>query len=1745
MIANMNEKGRQVKLLAAIAVLAMVVCAFAVVLPSDNVDAYDATDVKDGTVIVSSADDLSQALNDTNVSKIQLGEDIKADVVVPAGKTVTLDLYGYELTNDSSADEPTHTISVMPGASLTITDSSSAKTGTVDNVTHARAALAVYNGASVTIDGGNFTRSAETGTSANSWYVIRNEGDLTINGGTITSKVTAESAVNSSSIVNGWTTPDSMSNNLSIHKDGQIATMTINGGKVIGGGYIKNDLFGKMTITGGDLSGANAAVYSKGDLEITGGNFTVETENKSAVYLDEQTGFPATTTITGGNYKVSDSLERGAIYIIGDGNDADLSKLSADSMKTVTGKSAAKIVLENTDAATNVTLPTGVEVSGDGWLYKTYDKTNGNQYYYTEPTKDVSIENEMIVAVNENLGDVSITVPVKTPSGSRIILTSAGDRVALNYESTTLTVYGKVIGDSTTVTEGTVTIETLAEDVTIYGTVNLADGLEIGNTISINTGGNIVVLPGAEVTFVTNDDEDTANVIEQGKIDTTNGTLWVYGGFLRDTDVNTGECISGTGAVHAVNVEAVQPYCPNITINPLSENKFDVDTIDDLIAAQDKNLPISINKSIIIPANTEIDFTGKNVTFTNNAIITFDSGASFNIADSTFEKADGSDDSKIIAQDGSKLTIVNSMIFMVVDAGEKSSVSVDNNDVIYDNTTSEVKVGYGTTLYLSRSPVSTVEVYGTLAVEGTATIASGITLHVYQGGTLNVSGTLNVAGKIVFDDGSKGDISGTVAISNSNGGAGITSSGDVTVSGTMTVSASGNLVALDNYLTIEEGEFAIEGTLNMNGTLSGSIHDKGVISFNGEVESNRATIYIYDGITLTITSVTGRTLKISDEGVVEVPKAIASITDVSDGNEISLKDVKGTTITETVTSGNYTDSSRNSHRYYVCDMTVSGTVSEKGTMTIEGNPDEVQTNAYKNMRTGKVFVNETLGIGENATLNVVGNELVVAGSISCVAKNSLIEVDGGEVTVSGTITFGPDNSNKMIKGSNINAAYYTVQDVEAKVTAYYSGFDAAISAIGTAYQNTITIYGEVTANTTVDIVSGTVDMNKGSTLTIADGVTVTLQSGAKINGSGSTIVVKGTFTAMNYKEDLRATVDADVIRTNEPSRTWTSLANALEGAQSGDVITLAKPVTLSEDITIPAGVTVETSYKLDTYKYTMTVDGTFSADEDGSLAMSHEDGKVIANGVVVINSIGEDTTDRTSVLDDIDGAHFEIIDGADIGYYVTNLAYAAENVDNGTVTIIGNVSAQDVVFTLGKDESSLIIEVVSRQAAPGAEEEPITVLSFNSMELNGAILTIDSQSKVTGTVNVPCGDGSTDAVFDLASVSGIEIQGDSTETATGTTYEAYIGNAKDKTFTGTVGINAGTAILGANGLTVADNNADAAFNVAAGATLVVPDDTTLTADPIRNSDRVVINGTIEFDGGSLAGDSMTINGTMLVSENVTTSTTVNVNGTVTIADEKTLILYGKVAINDGATVTGSVDIKTTGYIVAFPGSDLDQAQIDWQIATGTSSAKTTAYYINGEVYATVYVDGAATNISLDGAIPTEDIDLTGYGTVDGWYETQENADSKTSDIGTQKVGIYSEVYANAPVANKFGTMSEGSGITLYVDGKTIENWYVGATYGYYLTVGTHTVSWDIRSGYSGDEVTATFNGASVTNGGTIEVTADMGEFTLTVNGATPASGNVSGGSSDDGMGLTDYLLIILVVLIVIMAIMVAMRLMRS
>ena len=215
-------------------------------------------------------DTISAAISAASGSSIQvkLLNDLKEDITIPEGKTLTLDLNGQTLTNASS-----HTI--VNQGTLTILDSAGG--GVVDVVTHGKAAL--YNkGAIPEISGGTFTRSKEAGTTeggnGNSWYTVYNAGTIEkITGGTF-----ENSGTFSSMLVNGWNNPGPA-------VQGYIGT--ISGGTFTGGSItIKNDDGGKIDkicgdavitnetqtaiqntstigeISGGTISGGGRAIYN-------------------------------------------------------------------------------------------------------------------------------------------------------------------------------------------------------------------------------------------------------------------------------------------------------------------------------------------------------------------------------------------------------------------------------------------------------------------------------------------------------------------------------------------------------------------------------------------------------------------------------------------------------------------------------------------------------------------------------------------------------------------------------------------------------------------------------------------------------------------------------------------------------------------------------------------------------------------------------------------------------------------------------------------------------------------------------------------------------------------------------------------------------------------------------------------------------------------------------------------------------------------------------------------------------------------------------------------------------------------------------------------------------------------------------------------------------------------------------------------------------------------------------------------
>lgn len=105
-------------------------------------------------------------------------------------------------------------------------------------------------------------------------------------------------------------------------------------------------------------------------------------------------------------------------------------------------------------------------------------------------------------------------------------------------------------------------------------------------------------------------------------------------------------------------------------------------------------------------------------------------------------------------------------------------------------------------------------------------------------------------------------------------------------------------------------------------------------------------------------------------------------------------------------------------------------------------------------------------------------------------------------------------------------------------------------------------------------------------------------------------------------------------------------------------------------------------------------------------------------------------------------------------------------------------------------------------------------------------------------------------------------------------------------------------------------------------------------------------------------------------------------------------------------------------------------------------------------------------------------------------------------------------------------------------------------YGYISTVaaGDYKVTYTLKNGWSGDAKLYS-NGTALGNN-TLSVSGEKGVYNYQLSGVeksgyvdpTPAP---STDDKDDGLTVTDYLLIVLVVLIVILAVIVAMRLMRS
>ena len=272
---------------------------------------------------------------------VTLLQDTAEDIVIPEGAELTLNLNGKTLTNHED-----HTITNK--GTLTITGG-----GTVDNVTHARAAIQNEPGGNVVLNGGAYTRSKENGQNAeasggNSYYNIVNHGTMEINSGV---SVTQNGQF-SSMIENGWY-------NGSQNTGKENSVLTINGGTFSGGlNTIKNDDYGELAINDGTFTSMSQAAFLNWNVAtVNGGTFDAAGASNGVIlngYIDG-TMDQGKLTINGGTFNAG---EKTVITTMGGGTHSGDIEITGGTLN-------GSIVLTDSSEGARLTITQKAKVTGN------------------------------------------------------------------------------------------------------------------------------------------------------------------------------------------------------------------------------------------------------------------------------------------------------------------------------------------------------------------------------------------------------------------------------------------------------------------------------------------------------------------------------------------------------------------------------------------------------------------------------------------------------------------------------------------------------------------------------------------------------------------------------------------------------------------------------------------------------------------------------------------------------------------------------------------------------------------------------------------------------------------------------------------------------------------------------------------------------------------------------------------------------------------------------------------------------------------------------------------------------------------------------------------------------------------------------------------------------------------------------------------------------------------------------------
>ena len=1367
---------------------------------------------------------------------------------------------------------------------------------------------------------------------------------------------------------------------------------------------------------------------------------------------------------------------------------------------------------------------------------------------------------KLIISLGIENGEVTLTgtvVDATIDAKGQTVSVGAGSvftDVEIKVGTSSVTFEGISTTEGLTISERSVA---LSGDVVLTGDILEGDALTIVGPCEISSATPVrISVTAMEVKGEVTLSENVTILVDSGKTLT----------------VDTGAKIKGDGKVKVDNgtlvnkgtIEAtIEADGYTFTVYDGAQLQANIDDFTSFILGGD----IGLSGEFEISAGKVIDLAGHTMTIDAEVKVT-----KSNILNGT-----------IAVNAGKVLTLNEAEVWCAVQAADEDGIIIEKatTTTISNDSLRSISVGYGNTIVLDNYTVRnghSVEVYGNLVVKTNATVLAGGSIVLRGTSYASIDGTMKVEGTFEAEDLSSMTVNGNIIVGNDAGTAKIEGSVMISQDGALTIAKSKSTTEQNKLM----GSVLDYGTLTVNGQITASVWVYGTLNFNGTAVGTN-NVYIMDGVTVNFASVTG-TLNVSDLGsavdAYDEYGVLEGKTVVVYGNNVTLSNVKGVTVSVSVTEKIQKLGTEN-HKVYTSSMTVTGTISDvdtKDTLSASLTAAYVKgvtgiSDYEKKITAGKLNVKD-VSLGEKVSVTLAGATI---GDITAVSKESKLVITSG--TINGLVTIGPEADSGSRVGTSVNTTAYTVTATDGKVTEYYTNLADAIASASTADEKTVTVYGSSNkVKTAMEIGSGIkVVLYDGTKITISAEGSITVAADALLDASKGKVTVDGVLTINDKDEAFVApSVTKDFVyqvsKTTGSVIVYSGLAGALKNAVSGDVITLQQDAVLSEDTEIKEGVTLVVPKGKTLFvgnkdkEITLTINGKLEVQKDGFVKLSEDEGTVDAMGVeMVINGVVTDSTSNEDNFLGFDATDFVWFQLDKKTNCLSNINYAAQNASFGDVVIIGTHSAGDVTFKKGADAEYLTV-ILFKEANPDEKEYG---LSVNSITLDGAALCVYGAVSFNGTIVGDSDAGVASISFEGAKNFAVvqymesKVTGDIEHLTI-----AAVLDGKATVVAGTITVGSGFAIgdyiFDLDEVSVSGSKTNTLV-IAEGATLIVPKGMALETSCGTGDVVLFVEGTLLVDEGTADIENAAISGTLNIEgKNVTVSNTFVIGNIVAMAEDKEndvaagLLKIGMgVSLGDApstiganGTIAGDVEfVASSDYLVVYAGGNVSAAKIEWNNATDKTNAKVTEFYINGMQYMTVYAKGTTTPLSIANGLG---IELVGYDTpktgaaVDiVWYADED----LTQKITSGSVGEYSKVYTVFEISGVPGKISVGTGIGLYIDGLKFNSDGASAG-GNVLKIGKHTITYDVQAGYDKDDVKVTFNGAVVANGGSIEITADMTSFTLIASGAvptepTPVTPGTQPAGSDDEMGITEYLLIVLVVLAAILVVVVAIRMMRN